>query len=285
MHFGSFYKFKWKQFLWPYSSCFSLVLGSVLDTESVANLAHIGMFISLTLTQAKILWGMEKKNSASWDYLLLSQSITLSDWICHLSKCPEAICFVCNKSPSEGPICLLFSVIPETFLSCTWFFLGLTLIISDWIVHPLGTYSLLVFTILRCFFTSPPKRKYFCLLNLNLTEDFLLVHYSHHKLDVLLATGRVALKHLGFFNCWFKWTFASQKCSYEGVLGEVPWAEAISCSLWFCPVLAKGGMLCQSPTGGDAGGVCGSWESQEQSCSAGWACRAMRRENHLNTGT
>lgn len=88
-----------------------------------------------------------KKNSASWDYLLLSQSITLSNWICHLSKSPEAICFVCNKSPSEGPICLLFSVIPATFLSCALFFLGFTLIISDWIVHLLCTYLLLVFTI------------------------------------------------------------------------------------------------------------------------------------------
>lgn len=160
--------------------------------------------------------------SASWDYLLLAQSITLSDWICHLSKCPEAVFFVCNKSPSEGPICLLFSLIPATFLSCTLFCHGFTLIVSDWIVHLLCTYLLRVFTILRRFFISPPKNKYFvCLTYWVCTKDFLLYNYSYHKLDILLAAGRVALKHLGFFNYWFKWIFASQKCSHDDILGEV----------------------------------------------------------------
>lgn len=231
-----------------------------------------------------ILWGVEK-NLASWDYLLLSQSISLSDWICHLSKCPEAICFVCNKSPSEGPICLLFSVIPATFLSCALFFPWVYF--DDKWLNSTPTVYIFVTGIhyFKMLFSSVLLEAsiFVCLTYRVCTKDFLLHNYSYHKLDVLLATSRVALKHLGFFNFWFKWTFASQKCSCDNdVLGEVLCADAISCSLWFCPVLAKGGMLCQTLAVGDADGVCGLWESHEQRSCSGQVCRAMGRENYLN---
>lgn len=48
------------KFLCPYSSSSSLTLGSVLDTESIADLAHIRMFINLTITQAMIFEGRKK---------------------------------------------------------------------------------------------------------------------------------------------------------------------------------------------------------------------------------
>lgn len=60
MHFESFTSSNMGKFLWPYSSSFSLELVSVLDTESLADLAYIRMFINLTITQAMIFEGWKK---------------------------------------------------------------------------------------------------------------------------------------------------------------------------------------------------------------------------------